>query len=108
MSGCVSGAVDGDKVVLRWERIADSRFQRYKVVISKTDQRPVYPDSGYLYYITDRNVTSAVIDNEEPYKNRHFGKYLTPGSAYYFSVTALYSHAGVAGNVVQLTYPAPQ
>lgn len=62
--------------MLIWQRISDQRFQGYKVVISRNNSRPAYPGDGYLYYITDRDVTTAVIDNEESYNSGDFGQYL--------------------------------
>ncbi len=102
----VTAVVKEERIVLSWQPILDKAFQGYKVVISREDSHPAYPDDGYLYYITDRYKTSAEIDNEEPYKSGDFGQYLTPGKTYYFSVTALYDEEKVAGNALELTYPA--
>ncbi len=95
-----------DKLEVNWNKIDSPKFQGYKVVISKKDSTPVYPDNGYLYYITDKNQTSAIIDNSTPYKGESdFGEYLEKGEKYYISVTAVYSDRKVAGNVVYRTYP---
>jgi len=101
----VSGQVDGGKIVLKWEPVNSYLFQGYKIVISKNNSRPKYPEDGYLYYITDKNKTSAVINNSEPYKNGDFGSYLVSGEEYYFSVTAVYKDKKVPGNVISLTIP---
>lgn len=96
----------GKKLVVNWNKIDSSKLTGYMVVISKNDSTPAYPDNGYLYYITDKNQTSAVIDNSTPYKgNSDFGEYLENGVRYYISVTAIYNDKVVAGNVVRKTYP---
>lgn len=94
-----------DKLVLMWDKVSDSRLQGYKVVISESDSTPVYPDNGYLFYITDKNQTSAIIDNNNQYNSGDFGKYLTPGETYYFSITVLYSGGKVSSNTLKLIYP---
>ena len=101
----VNGGVEGNKIVLKWNQINDERLQGYKVVISKYNSAPKYPDNGYLYWITDKTKISAVIDNKTAYNNGDFGQYLTPGQSYYFSVTAYYSDKKVSGNALYLKYP---
>ena len=100
----VSSTVENGKLVLRWNKIDSSKFNGYKVVISKNDSTPSYPDNGYLYYITDANKTYAVIDNSTAYNGGDFGSYLTEGEMYYFSITALYNDRNVAGNVIQVLF----
>jgi hypothetical protein len=78
------------------------------VVISKNNPKPKYPDDGYLYWITDKYKTSAVVDNENSYNGGDFGGYLVPGEKYYFSITAVYSDKKVPGNVLYLTFPKRQ
>ena len=101
----VTGKIDDNRIVLNWKPIHNDKFQGYKVVISKNNSKPKYPDDGYLYWITDKNKTSAIVDNHEPYNSGDFGKYLVPGQKYYFSITAVYSDKKVPGNVITLTYP---
>lgn len=99
-------SVENGKLVLKWNKIDSSHFNGYKVVISKNDSTPKYPDNGYLYYITNEDTTSAVIDNRSAYiGNSDFGQYLAKGQAYYFSVTAIYDDRNMAGNAVRYTYP---
>lgn len=94
-----------DKLEINWNKIDSPELKGYKVVISKNDSTPAYPENGYLLYITDKNQTSAVIDNSTPYKGTSdFGKYLTKGEKYYFSVTAIYNDRNVAGNAVYRTF----
>lgn len=101
----VYGEAKDGKIVLKWNKINSEGLQGYKIVISKTNPKPKYPEDGYLYWITDRDRTSAVIDNSEPYKNGDFGEYLDAGEKYYFSITAVYNDRKVPGNVLALTFP---
>jgi len=100
----VSVATENNTVVVRWNKITSSRLKGYAVVISKHDSSPSYPENGYLYYITDANKNYAVINNSAAYNNGDFGKYLTKGEKYYFSVTAVYEDKNVAGNAVRYKY----
>ncbi len=101
----VNGTTEYCKVRLDWDVIADSRLQGYKVVISKSNPYPEFPDDGYMYWITDRYQNSSVIDTKTPYKGGDIGGYLKPGQKYYFSITAVYTVANVPGNAVELAYP---
>ena len=100
----VNLSAENGKHVLRWNRIDSKKFREYRVVISKNDNTPQYPDNGYLYTITDRNRTYAVIDNTDKYNGGDFGNYLTKGQTYYISVTAVYSDRNVPGNTVSFVY----
>lgn len=102
----VTGSITQDnKVRLDWDVITNPCLQGYKVVISKNNPNPKYPDDGYMFWITDRNTNHAVISSTDHYNGGDFGGYLQPGESYYFSITAVYSDTKVAGNVVELVYP---
>lgn len=100
----VTAAVENGKLVLRWNRIDSPEFVSYRVVASKGDSTPSYPDDGYLYSITDRSKNYAVIDNTTAYKNGDFNGYFVKGEKYYFNVTAEYKDRTVIGNTLQLQY----
>jgi len=95
---------ENNTIVLRWNKINHDKFKEYRVVISKDDSTPQYPEQGYLYSFTDSNRTYAVIDNSVKYNGGDFGNYLTKGEKYYFSVTAVYENKIVPGNAVQFVY----
>lgn len=102
----VTGKVSDGKIILNWTPVASSEgFHYYKVVISKNVSNPKYPQDGYLFYYSDVNKTSCVIDNSSAYNGGDIGKYLVPGQKYYFSITAVYKDRKIFGNSVQLTYP---
>lgn len=102
----VTGKLSDGKIVLNWTPVTSSEgFHYYKVVISKNDSNPRYPEDGYLLYYSDANKTSCVIDNSKAYNGGDFGKYMTPGQKYYFSITAVYDDRKIIGNAIQLTWP---
>ena len=98
-------AYENGKLVVHWNRIDSSKFLGYAIVVSQNDSSPEYPDNGFLYFITDKNQTSAAVDNSVQYSgNCDFGRYLEQGKQYYFSVTALYSGKNVTGNTERAVY----
>lgn len=101
----VSAQVVGDHVVMSWDKITSSRFAGYKVVISKSDSTPKYPDNGYFEYITDRDTVSTAIHAGDGYNGGDFDGELQSGESYYFSITVLYGDRNVAGNVIRLQLP---
>ncbi len=100
----VTSAVENGKLVIRWNKLDSSNLQGYKVVASKNDSTPAYPENGYLLWITDKNRDYAVIDNSIQYNSGDFGKYFTGGEKYYFSVTAVYNDKKIAGNTIYCKY----
>jgi hypothetical protein len=100
----VSASVENGILILKWSKIDSPKFKEYRVVISKNDSTPRYPENGYLYTITDPNRTIAVINNNDEYNSGDFGKYLTKGEKYYFSVTAVYDDGRAYGNTVRMQY----
>lgn len=95
-----------NKVRLDWNVITNPCLQGYKVVISKNNPNPKYPDDGYMFWITNRNTNYSVISSTDHYNGGDFGGYLQPGQSYYFSITAVHSDTKVAGNVAELVYPS--
>jgi uncharacterized repeat protein (TIGR01451 family) len=103
----MTGQVEGSVIALQWDVINDADLSGYKVVISKNNSHPKYPEDGYMYWITDRNQNHANVDNVTRYNGGDFGGYLSPGQKYYFSITALYNdNAKIPGNVIELVFPS--
>jgi hypothetical protein len=100
----VTAVIKDGGVLVSWNKIDDSRFTGYKVVVSKSNASPKYPDDGYIEYITDRERTSRFIQNGDTYNGGDVGT-IQSGVTYYFSITALYGDKKVAGNAIQLTMP---
>ncbi|HEX9062030.1 MAG TPA: S-layer homology domain-containing protein [Clostridia bacterium] len=101
----MSAKVDKGRVIVNWKKISDKNLLGYKVVISKNNPHPKYPDDGYMFWITERNTTSAVIEEDNNYNGGDVGGHLVSGKDYYFSVTAFYEDEKIPGNVVRLTFP---
>lgn len=81
-------------------------FKYYKVVFSKTDTTPQYPDNGYLQAISNVNQTSCTFQAGDGYNGTSdFGSSLTPGETYYVAITYVYTSGSVTSNVVQVTVP---
>jgi len=91
----VSEEADGVRVT--WDAVNSSDFFAYVVVFSATNANPAYPNDSYYSSITDRNLTTCLIES----------RYIKGGD-YYFSVTALYNgkEIAVAGNAVKATMPS--
>ena len=97
-SSAISGYIEGDLVVLNWEAIDSASFQGYKVVASKSNPNPSYPNDGYIRYITDSGTVGIAV-------NEGFSG-LKGGTGYYFSITVLYKDGSkVPGNSVYLVVP---
>lgn len=101
----LNGTPEDGKIRLDWDAITNPCLQGYKVVISKNNPEPTYPDDGYMFWITDRYHNYSMISTTDHYSGGDFGEYLQPGEEYYFSITAVYSDAKIAGNVLRLVYP---
>lgn len=98
----VKNNADG-KITLTWDKNEDSRLLGYKIVASKNNQNPMYPNDGYYKYITDRSQNSVTITVGDSYKNGDIGKFES-GVPYYFSITTLYKDKTVPGSSTNVTF----
>jgi hypothetical protein len=105
ISSNIKVSISGDRAIVSWDKITSSNFNGYKVVISRYDTTPTYPENGYYAYITDRNNTSVVIRAGDGYNGGDLDGKLKSGVSYYFSITVLYNNGKAAGNVVRVTMP---
>jgi hypothetical protein len=98
-----------DHVVIEWNRIEDARLVGFKVVASLSNAHPVYPDDGYLHWIPDPTCGRETAHLQDVYSGGDFDGAFVAGTAYWFSVTAVYEIDGcwvkVAGNAVQIVFP---
>ncbi len=104
----VSAKVDDDKVKVTWTKNTDPHFNGYKVVLSKTDSTPVYPENGYYQWITNRETTSTTLKAGSGYNggsNSDVGGKLQAGIPYFLSITAVYDDRKVPGNIIKITLP---
>ncbi len=96
VASAISGSAKEAGIELSWEKIVHSEFNGYKVVASKTNPNPKYPEDGYLKYITNADVTSKTFSYEN----------FEPGVDYWFSITVLYKDGSkAAGNAVKIKIP---
>jgi len=102
----VEGSVTGDDVILEWNAIDHPNFEGYKIVASKGNSAPKYPEDGYKVYITNKEQTRYEINAGDGYNNGDFGGKFVAGEEYYFSITAVYSDRKIAGNSVKIQMPA--
>jgi len=104
----VEVAVVGSEVVVEWNRIEDERLVGFKVVASFANEHPAYPDDGYLFWISDPTCVRATACVDDGYNGGDFEGSFVPGTAYWFSVTAIYEVDGewvkVAGNAVSVVF----
>jgi hypothetical protein len=89
----LSATAKSDGVYLSWKPTTSSDFKYYKIVRSKTNSSPKYPEDGYIYYSEDRALSSYV-DKES-----------VEGYAYYYRICAVAKSDGevTCGNVVKVT-----
>jgi len=91
---------------LTWTPEPSSSLRGYKVVISKSNPTPSYPDDGYLRWITDWEENTILIDNSEAYNGGDIDSYLLPDTAYIFTITYLYEDVKVTTQPVTFVTPA--
>ncbi len=105
----VSAAASGSEVVLEWTIPEDARLVGFKVVASLENEHPAYPDDGYAEWITDLDCRRWTLSAGSCYNGGDFDGTFVAGTAYWFSVTAVYEIDGcwvkAAGNAVQVTVP---
>lgn len=95
----------GEGILVEWSDIDTTGLTGYKVVASKYDTSPVYPENGYAKWVTDLDTKSFYIEPGTSYSGGDFGGYFKAGESYYISVTAVYNSGKIAGNTVTYIMP---
>jgi hypothetical protein len=91
-----TAALRDGKVVCNWKRYLRGDLVFYKVVRSKTNPNPVYPDDGYIFYTDDPAVTT--------YSDGDFG-----AGVWYYSLTIVTAKGDRwTATPVKLTLEAPK
>ena len=103
----LAGYSDETGVHLSWSIGPESGFQGYKVVISKNQSSPAYPNDGYLYWITNKSETSCLADNTAAYNGGDFEGYLLTGQTYNFAITYVLDSGKITSNVLTFEYKVP-
>jgi hypothetical protein len=79
---------EANEVSLKWNIWnCEAGFNGYKVVYSNTKENPIYPEDGYVKYISDRNTTTF----EEPFRSEKG----------YYSITVLQEDEKIPSNSIQ-------
>ncbi len=107
MKATVTATAHDGYVTLSWNKVTTSKgFWGYKVVYSKYNANPKYPEDGYAYYIRDNNKTSMDIYSGIDYHgNNDLGGVIRSGETYYVSITTLYKDMKIPGTVIRVTMP---
>lgn len=95
------------KLVLDWTGVESSGFSYYKVVLSKADSTPSYPDNGYAAVISNVGTTAYEISAGDGYNSGDLGGNIQAGT-YYAAITAVYGDAKITSNVVVVTVPVKE
>ncbi len=91
-----------NKITLKWEEIDNPKVKGYKVVASKNDRTPTYPEDGYYKYIQNDNDVDIIAYTTY---NGDLKK-LYPNTYYYFNVNVLYDDGSVVpSNTLKLKIP---
>ncbi|MBU1177608.1 hypothetical protein KJ903_00135, partial [Patescibacteria group bacterium] len=94
----LSATAGGDGIALSWTQNSESNFRYYKVVRSRTNSNPTYPEDGYIA-VKNRTET-AYIDTEVC---------CSSSGTYYYRVCAVNSSGSVyCGNVITVMDGAVQ
>lgn len=83
-------ATEGKTVKITWKKYTRGDLLFYKVVKSKTNKNPVYPEDGYIYYTTDENITS------------YYDKKIEEGTWYYRVCIITKSKERLVSEVIQV------
>lgn len=100
----VSVEVLSNGLNVQWTKTPGNGFSYYKVVMSKSNSSPSYPNDGYVAVISNNNVTGFVITPGQNYTSGDFSK-VESGTNYYITVTAVYNHGKYTGNVLYMQVP---
>ncbi|KNY25369.1 anti-sigma factor domain-containing protein [Pseudobacteroides cellulosolvens] len=101
----VTASTKNGNVVLKWTPLEGKEFLYYKIVISKKNSKPKYPDEGYMYALPDINTSSVTLSKDSSYNGGDFGGKLVPGEKYYFGITAVFNNKKIYSNVISMKYP---
>jgi len=83
-----------------------SGFQYYKVVASKSNSKPSYPNDGYAKYVSERGTNATTLASNSGYNGGDVGGKLSAGETYYFTITYCFENGGkFTSNAVQMKMP---
>ncbi len=86
-------------LLVKWSAIDKKGLQGYKIVASKNNKKPSYPNDGYTKWETDVNVRSHEIKLGDIYTGGDF-RIFENDEKYYIAVTAVYNTGKVTSDAV--------
>jgi hypothetical protein len=103
----VTAEIADGKIIVHWQVITNPKLQGYKVVLSRYDSTPQYPENGYFEWITDRDRDYTVVQAGDSYNGGDFGGRFESGKTYYYYVTATdkFGNVSLPSEVVDETVP---
>ncbi len=102
----LTATANGEGVFLEWDKIDNSNFKNYIVVISRNNSEPYYSAYGYLTKITNPDTTAYIVDNSVNYTSGDFTSPLEANESYYFVLSVEYECGLVkTSEAVQVIYP---
>jgi len=102
----LSYSIKNNGVKLNWTQTPKDGFKYYKVVLSKNNATPKYPDDGYATYISDCYTTSYFVQEGTSYHgNGDFGDKIK-SEKYYMTITAVYNNGKYTSATKRVTVPA--
>lgn len=101
----VDTEVADGKLLIKWNDINLVGLQGYKVVASRSNPTPVYPDDGYAAWITDLETRSLLVTPGTLYNGGDLEGQFKSGETYYVSVTAVYDNIRVPGIPTKVIMP---
>ncbi len=90
-------------IKLQWSIDNEEGLKGFKIVASKDNTTPSYPDDGYYKFISDPNQRSGVVDSYT-YNGGDIARFIV-GNKYYFSVTAIYEDKKIAAPAIRIIFP---
>ncbi len=94
-----------EKIKLDWTEVYHDDFKYYKVVVSKYNSSPSYPDDGYAQAIGSVTTTRTYLEPWQGLNGADVSK-LQPGESYYVAITAVYEGSQYyTSNVEVITIP---
>ena len=102
----VTANVTDDGFSISWDKVSVTEgFRYYKIVASRSDTTPSYPENGYAKVISNPNITSADLIAGSVYRGGDIGGSLNAGETYYFSVSYVFDNTVLTGTPVTVTVP---
>lgn len=88
-----------------WTASTRVDLQGYKVVISKSNPSPSYPDDGYLVWITNPEVTYTIVKAGQKYNGGDIGGVLQADTSYKIAITYVFEKESITTEAITAKIP---